>query len=134
MKVCPRCKTQLPDDLKNCPNCGSTLLIVADRQENNYASKPPQNGWASAMKIILGIIFAAIIIVGVIAGATIGLEESPALGIAIFFGSIIGAIFLLGFSFVFLYIADDIREIKNNTYQIGRMIEDKINSEIRINR
>ena len=70
------------------------------------------NGWISGMRAIAWIIFAIIILFGILFAIGEGFSESFILGFLIFLGSVLVAFLFVAGLMVFLNMAQDVSEIK----------------------
>ncbi|MDE6764484.1 MAG: hypothetical protein K2J73_12520 [Oscillospiraceae bacterium] len=104
--------------------------MLNDKNKNNY--KPPpsyykRSAWVDALKLIYKVIFAVIVLIGLIIYVKADNAET---GLIILCGSLIIAVMTVGFVLVFLEIAGDIREMLDYIYKIGVMIVEDKNKDI----
>lgn len=100
--------------------------------QNKKRYEPPQSyyeksAWVNALKLIYKVMFAIIVLAGLIMCVKADDAET---GIIILCISLIIAVMTIGFVLVFLEIAGDIREMLDYVYKIGVMIVEEKNRDI----
>lgn len=104
--------------------------MLNDQNKKSYT--PPEgyygkSAWVGALKLVYKIIFAVIVLIGLIICVKADDAET---GIIILCCSLIIAVMTVGFVLVFLEIAGDIREMLDYVYKIGVMIVEDKNRDI----
>ena len=129
--VCSGCGRELTAGQAFCPDCGHSAKVVQEpsppAQAANALPYQPNPvyyqrigktgkgmGWIAFMRTILWIMFAAIVISGLVLACNLG-DHEPLMGVLCFFGSILMAFITVAGGMIALNNATNIRSIAINT-------------------
>lgn len=115
-KKCPKCGRIYDAKEELCAHCPDTPLAVYAPVESVYTYVDRSSSfWINCLRIIAGISFVVLVIVGIVNGVMTGGLE----GFFSFLGSFVIALVSLAAVMVFLDMATDVRTIKNALSEDG---------------